>query len=76
MEICIEVKTKKSTTTYLNNGSVGDTVNLGTGKDDKAIESQIKDARNERSQNYINPVGKFDAQIRKDENGVISGIVY
>lgn len=73
----ISVSTKKTTVVYLNSASFdSDSVTLGEALDKSSIETQIKQARSESSDNYINPVAKFDAAIRKDSNGVISGIVF
>lgn len=75
--ISIQVKTKKGSTVYLNSASFGNTdVTLGSAHDDGSIEKAIKEARDESNSKYINPVGKFDAQVRKDSNGVIAGITF
>lgn len=75
--ISIQVKTNKSTNVYLNSATFGnDNVTLGSAHDDSTVEKEIKEARDESNSKYINPVGKFDAQIRKDNNGVISGITF
>lgn len=75
--VSIQVKTKKSTTVYLNSATFSaEAVTLGSAASDLAIETSIKNARDEKNSNYINPVANFDAQIRKDANGVISGIVF
>lgn len=75
--VAIQVKTKKGTTVYLNTASFSaDSVTLGSGHSDSVIENAIKDARNESDSKYINPVGSFDAQVRKDSNGVICGITF
>ncbi len=73
----IQVTTNKATNTYLNSASFsGTTVTLGTKIADDAIETSIKNARDETSDAFINPVAIFDAQIRKDSNDVISGIIF
>ncbi len=73
----IQVTTNKGMTTYLNNASFsGGNVTIGTAASDSAIENSIKNARNQAQLTYINPVADFDAQIRKDANGVICGIVF
>lgn len=73
----ISVQTKKGTKVYLNNASFSDeSVSIGSKHSVSSIESSIKEARTETSANYINPVAKFDATLRKDANGVISGIVF
>lgn len=73
----IQVVTKKGTVTYLNSSGFSDgKVNLGSAHSDTDIETAIKKARDEKDNNYINPVAAFDAQIRKDTNGVIAGIVF
>lgn len=73
----ISVTTKKGSYIYLNNASFGDElVSLGSAIDSKNTEEQIKLARNESEASYINPIAKFDSALRKDENGVIAGIVF
>ncbi len=75
--ISVSVSTNKSTIVYLNNATFSDErVTLGTPQSVTQIENAIKDARTENSNNYINPVAKFDATLRKDANNVISGIVF
>ncbi len=73
----IEVTTKKGTNTYLNSASFsGTTVTLGAAIAEDAIETSIKNARDEAAAEFINPIAKFDAQIRKDSNNVVAGIVF
>lgn len=73
----ISVSTKKAENIYLNNASFGDeNVKLGSAISVKSTEEQIKKARNEADDSYINPVAKFDSALRKDENGVVAGIIF
>ncbi len=73
----ISVTTNKGTIVYLNGASFsGSQVTLGAAQDDTAIETAIKNARDESHDAFINPVAGFDAQVRKDSNGVISGIEF
>ncbi len=73
----IRVTTNKGTVTYLNGATFsGSGVSLGSGHDDTTIENAIKDARDEANNAFINPVAGFDAQLRKDANGVISAIEF
>ncbi len=73
----VRVTTNKGTVIYLNNASFsGSSVTLGSVQDDAAVESAIKNARDESNAAFINPVASFDAQVRKDSNGVISGIEF
>ncbi len=73
----IRVTTNKGTVTYLNSASFsGSSVTVGSGHDDTTIENAIKSARDEANNAFINPVASFDAQIRKDSNGVISAIEF
>ncbi|MCK8060834.1 MULTISPECIES: hypothetical protein [unclassified Fusibacter] len=73
----ISVKTNKGTVIYLNDATFsGSGVSLGNAHTLADIETMIKEARDESDTAYINPVATFDAQIRKDSNGVVSGIVF
>lgn len=73
----IRVTTNKGTTVYLNSATFSDaSVTLGTAIADATTEGAIKNARTETNGAYINPVATFDSQIRKDANGVISGIEF
>lgn len=75
--ISIQVITKKSTKMYLSDAIFyDDEVELLSSKSNKEIEQSIKYARDETKENFINPVAEFDSQIRKDKNGVISGIIF
>ncbi len=75
--ISVSVTTNKGNNTYLNSASfTDDKVSLGSAKSSGDIETEIAAARKEASANYINPVAKFDAKIRRDENDVIAGIVF
>ncbi len=75
--ISISVTTNKGSETYLNSASFTDEgVSLGSEKSVSEIESEIENARKESSITYINPVAKFDANLRRDENNVIAGIVF
>jgi hypothetical protein len=73
----VSVTTKKGTLIYLNSASFNsESVTLASAHSASIIEGMIKSARDESSNAYINPVATFDAQIRKDSNGVISGVVF
>ncbi len=75
--ISVSVTTNKGNNTYLNSASfTDDNVSLGSAKSSGDIETEIAEARKESSANYINPVAKFDAKIKRDENDVIAGIVF
>ncbi len=75
--VSVSVTTNKGSNTYLNSASFSDEeVTLGSAKTGSDIEKEIAEARKESSDNYINPVAKFDAKIRRDKNDVIAGIVF
>ncbi len=75
--IAINVTTNKENKIYLNSASFTDVaVSLGAAKSITDIEKDIEGAREESSSSYINPVAKFDAKIRRDENNVIAGLVF
>ncbi len=75
--ISISVTTNKSNAIYLNSATFSDeSVSLASAKSVSDIEAEIKNARTESSNTYINPVAKFDANLRRDENDVICGIVF
>ncbi len=76
-QISVSVTTNKGSNIYLNSAKfTDDTVTLGNAKTGSEIEKDIEEARKESSNNYINPVAKFDAKIRRDENNVIAGIIF
>ncbi len=73
----VSVTTNKGTVVYLNNATFsGGQATLGSVQDDTAVETAIKNARDESHNAFINPVASFDAQIRKDSNGSIIGIQF
>ncbi len=73
----VKVSTKKGSITYLNSANLsGETVTLGLSYDKSRIEADIKEARTESSESYINPVASFDASLKKDSNGVISAVEF
>lgn len=65
-ELCIEVKTKKSSTTY------GYT---NTSLTEKSSHS-IKETQNLKGNNYINPNGLFLGEVIRDTNNVIVGLLF
>lgn len=79
-EIIILVSTKnKAGVSYISTGTVN--VIEGTAKELKTVKStiiatQLKDAKEPTSANYINPGAKFDAQLLYDENEAIRGIYF
>lgn len=76
-QISIRVTTYKGTQTYLNNAVISqEVVTLSTALSSSAIETSLKQARTETHDAYINPVATFDAQIRRDANGLISAIIF
>ncbi len=73
----VQVSTNKGTVKYLNSADVSkEKVTLGSAHSSSQIESDIKAARTETSNAYINPVATFDAVLKKDSNGVISAVVF
>lgn len=75
--LAIFVTTNKTTSVYLNNASLGaEIVTLGSAHGTSTIETSIKNARNASHNTYINPLAKFEARVVKDQNGVISGLVF
>ncbi len=73
----VQVTTKKGTTVYLNSADFsGEHVILGEKRSETDIEANIKNARTESSNEYINPVASFDAFLKKDSNGVVSAVVF
>ncbi len=73
----IKVTTKKQTTVYLNDATItSESVTIGKKHSNLKIESDIKSARTETSKTYMNKSAVFDANIRRDKNGVISAIVF
>lgn len=75
--VAISVTTKRSSVIYLNAATfAADLVTLGTVQSATDVDNAIKNARNEAHTAYINPVAKFDARVKKDQNGVVSGIVF
>ncbi len=73
----VSVQTKKSTHIYLNNASFSGTkVTLGAAHSQLEIEAEVEEARKETSQAYINYNAKFSAKLRRDENDVISGVIF
>ncbi len=73
----IKVTTHKATKVYLNSANFNATdIELGSAFSAEAVELAIKEARDQSKQDFINPVAKFDAQLLKDSNDVIAGIVF
>lgn len=68
--LCIEVKTKKGTSSY-NHTLNGDKTALteGTG-------ASVKEAQNRKSETYINPNGQFLGRVIRDTNNTIIGISF
>ena len=69
-KIAVMVKTNKTTTTY------GYTINLTNGELGGISGNKISEAYNEAGNEYINPYASFRGSIVRDNNDVLTAIVF
>lgn len=73
----IQVETKKSTVIYLNSATfTANEVTIGTAKTEDEYKKALNEARESSNTNYINPIAKFNSELLRDKNKVISGIIF
>lgn len=70
-EFCVTIKTKTNTTSY--NYTSGD---LSSAIDSKENQKSIVNATIKAERNYVNPNGKFTCSINRNDNNVITEIVF